>query len=727
MPRKPKAAEATATETEVIPTVEPIPADDKPAPDPVLVDATIQSHGLYPNFRFDPNAKDSYEEQVVHSWWFQNIENCMRIMIDDGWYIENSETPSTLEEARPVFDRVFKSSVPIDDELLATALLNHRIQVSPNPPKRRRRGGLKPPTPVDIADVVSIKDVMAATPVGEPVSIKPLIDPKTKLSQIDIFDNVENADNAITYKIPEDPFEVSDDDNEPIILKGRGGFVDRPDSFNMMTWIPLPEQTFFVEKDGMIVAQYLVNRFNVPEDRHLLEYIIAKKHYKERIPDLIQHINYFESFYDHDHEYLVSTLATKDYIDHHPTMTQKAFCRMVDVRIITPTLVRKVKHMALDLYRLNINTDKDGKYKTTPKITNDHARMIVAVSFCIRLILPLCIHFSNTNATFINKRDYIDCFDRIFMKVVQKFEKNDTEIWNPICRFVAYRVERSQTTDAVIWEKKKQLYGTTMELYLETLIHEVILVKSLHKLAYNRSIVSFIDGIITHSYMHYRYENFKFKPVEIENEDSDSDDYLSHVEALEMQISRVDESNQLVNETNIAQVMASLEKRFNVPIAEGELEFYVENIHFNSLMQSFLHAFFSKYFNDTNAIRLLDRRRSAQLALYLKKYLQLRGMVILPQICTARVHGKFKDTCIKNAKFLEKFTTSSVYQHIIADKYRYIAELHLKEDPIVKMLSTMLNSSFEFCDFDPEINGRVAEEFDTDMLVSEFMTFLSIC
>ena len=136
-------------------------------------------------------------------------------------------------------------------------------------------------------------------------------------------------------------------------------------------------------------------------------------------------------------------------------MTQKAFCKMLLTRVVTPTLVNKVKHMALDLYKLNINTDKDGKYKTTPKISNDHARMIVAVSFCIRLLLPICIHFSNTNATFVNKRDYIDCFDRIFMRVIDRFEKNDIQIWNPICRFVQYRVDRSHTSDMIIWEKKK--------------------------------------------------------------------------------------------------------------------------------------------------------------------------------------------------------------------------------------------------------------------------------
>lgn len=579
-------------------------------------------------------------------------------------------------------------------------------------PDPNKNGENEPESPfVTVNDVIKNKD-------DGPLTIKTMTDPNIKLSKITIFEGVEDADDPMTYRIPED---------QPVILKDRGDFSDHPDTFDLMAWQPSPDQQYFIEKDGMIVANYLTHYFKVPEDRQGLLYIIAKKHYKERIPDLLQHINYFVYAYDYDKEYLVATLSIKNYIDRHPTMPQKAFARMVLTRLVTPSMVNKIKRMAFDLYKLNINTDRDGKYKTTPKISNDHARMIVAVSFCIRLLLPICIHFSNTNATFINKRDYIDCFDRIFMQVIDRFEKDDIQIWNPICRFVAYRVDRTYNSDIVIWQKKKQLYGTTVELYLESLIHEVILVKSLHKLAYNRSIVSFIDGIITHSYTHYRYENFKYKPVEIEDEDSDSDDYLSHQETMEMQISRVDESNQLINETNTKQVMEEIKARFRVDIPQEEFDFYFENMRFNSLTQSLLHAFFSKYFNDTNAIRLLDKRNAVELAVYMKKFLQLRGMIILPQICTAKVRGKFKDTCIKNAKFLERFTTSSVYQHIISEKYRYIKELGLKEDPIVKMLSTMLNSSFEFVDTDPEVNGRICDNINADMMVNELMLFLSIC
>ena len=530
---------------------------------------------------------------------------------------------------------------------------------------------------------------------------------------------------AAADEIANEEESVPDDGN--VYLKGHNDYVDNPNSIDIMQWEPKEDEIFFTEKDGMIEASYLVKYFNVPEDRWMLYFIIAKKHYKERIPDLLQHINYFISHYDPDHEYLMALLSVKYFIDHNPGMTKKAFQKMLMARLVTQSMINKVKQMALDLYKLNINTDRDGKYKTTPKISNDHARMIVAVSFCIRLLLPICIHFSNTNATFINKRDYIDCFDRIFMQVVDRFEKNDIRFWNPMCRFVAYRIKRSHTTDAVIWEKKKQLYGTTMDLYLESIIHEVILVKSLHKLTYNRSIVSFIDGIITHSYTHYRYENFKFKPVEIESEDNDSDDYLSHQETLEMQISRIDESNQLINEVNTEYVMNEIRQRFNVNVTQEEIDFYFKNMKLNSLTQTLLHAFFSKYFHDTNAIRLLEKRYAVELAIYMKKYFQLRGMQLFPQICTAQVMGKFKDTCIKNVKFLEKFRESSIYTGILKTKYRYIAELRLKEDPIIKLLSTMLNSTFVLVDTNPDINGRVADNFNPDILSSEFMLFLSIC
>ena len=45
--------------------------------------------------------------------------------------------------------------------------------------------------------------------------------------------------------------------------------------------------------------------------------------------------------------------------------------------------------------------------ENTPKITNVQAKLIVGISFAIRCILPLSIHYSDTNNNFINKKEAV--------------------------------------------------------------------------------------------------------------------------------------------------------------------------------------------------------------------------------------------------------------------------------------------------------------------------------
>ena len=168
------------------------------------------------------------------------------------------------------------------------------------------------PNPTTESPYVTTADVIKTLKPDEVVTLRPITDPNTPLSKITVFDGVEDADDSLTYRIPE----------EDVILKGKEEFYDKPNAIDLMAWQPTEDEIFFTEKDGMIIASYLTRMFNVPEDRQLLQYIIAKKHYKERIPDLLQHINYFIAHYDHDHEYLVATLTIKNYIDRHPDMSQ---------------------------------------------------------------------------------------------------------------------------------------------------------------------------------------------------------------------------------------------------------------------------------------------------------------------------------------------------------------------------------------------------------------------
>lgn len=493
------------------------------------------------------------------------------------------------------------------------------------------------------------------------------------------------------------------------------------------TWEPTENEIFYVYADGVVRAKY-EELLGLQNGSRLSLFIIDKNHYKERMDDICKHINYFLTYFDTEHELFTSTLSVKFIIDQNPNLQMSAFKKLVISRIITPSFVEKIRAMTNRLYRININTDEDGRYKNTPKLTNDHARQIVAVSFAIRCVLPLCVHYSDTNNNFLNKKDYIDCFDKIFMQIIKEFEKDNIPIFHAICRFVKFRVDRSYSANLTIWLKKKQLYGMVKSTYLEEVIHEVILVKSLHKLEYNRSVVSFIDGVIFSYHANFRVENFKYKPVEIESVDASSDDdnHLSHAEAIEMSVYRVDESNQLINEANAKKVIKRIEENFNIDIPDDEFQFYMDNIKLSSVTQLFLHCFYTKFFHDSYAIYSLNRIATIKLLIYMKKYLQLRGMVILPQLCTAKVKGKFKDNSIKNSKFIEKFQSSSVYINIVKPKFRYIQELNPKEDPVIKKLSAFVNSSFEFVDYNPDINGMIYDDVNIDLIIHELLLFFSI-
>lgn len=505
---------------------------------------------------------------------------------------------------------------------------------------------------------------------------------------------------------------------------------------DLNAWTPNQDQIFMIYDTTEVVVGLYDKWFGITGENGevLSKYKIGMNHYKKKMPDIVHHINYFESYYDTDHELFVSTMSVKFLVDMRPDMKQRAFRNLVLDRIITPSFVTKIKAMAKRLYTLNIDTDQDGKYRNTPKITNDQARQIVALSFCFRMILPLAIHFANKSPSFVNKKDYIQCLDKLFTAIIRIFEKDDIKVYTDLCRFIEYRINKAYNFDKRVWIQKKQLHGLTKDIFTEEVIHEVIIVKSLHKLSYNLSCVSFFDGIFFGYNMNFKKENYPAKPFEIDSDENsnDSDDYLSHAEALEMSTYRLDESNLVINAANTRSVLNELDRIYNIPVTEEEAKFYMKHCKLNEITEFLLHSFYSSIFHDSYAIYNISRKETIRLLIIMKKYLQLRGMILLPQICTAQVSQRYKDNAIRNAKFVEGITSTDMWINVIAPKYKYIDELtkqpgfDSKGDPKLQMLCAIINSVFIFVDPNPKINRKVFDNLNLDQMKVEFSMFLGM-
>lgn len=526
-------------------------------------------------------------------------------------------------------------------------------------------------------------------------------------------------------------------------------------------WIPEKDEIYFQynEKvqDGMIVQANFGSLIPITRES-FNSYVIKQSHFRKRMHMICHHLNYFIVHYDPNHDILMSLISVKYLIERNTDIGEDVFRKMMKKRVFTNQFLDALLKITDDLYELHIDND-DGKYKSTPKITDAQGKILVTFSFGMKFLFPTITHFVNINSNYVEKTAYIKCFKNVFMDMIELIENRIMLInfakahgltdeqrdaidpktfseeernayhpnaYNALCELIHGRVERNRQKDDTIWVKKQQIRGDNVESFIQVFISEILIVKGLYKLDYRRNPVSYIDGILFQSYNNFKQENFEYKPVDITDDDSGDTEYMSRAEAMEMASYFIDESMLLINDVNNARVMKDIKEKFNIPVSKEKLSFYLEHCRFTYINQELLRCFFTKYFKDPFALKNLGKEDLMTLTIILKEYLQMHGMYLLSQFLTANIIGKYRESPIRNNKFKEKLETHDMYQNIIKKKFRYMYELNTKEDKIKKILSIMINSCFVCVDINEEINGITVENVSIDQLNNEFCQFLSI-
>lgn len=497
-------------------------------------------------------------------------------------------------------------------------------------------------------------------------------------------------------------------------------------------WRPRPEDIYFQYDDPVVKAKF--EKYIDYEHEEFDTFVIKKKHFKDNMEMICSHINYYIRFYDPELYYFMAMASVKIIVDTKPNLRPRVCESIILDRIMTKECINNLVALGENLHCVDIDTDKDNRYKSTPKLTNEHAKLYIAVSFAYRLVMPICVHYIQTHQNvFQQSSDALDFFSSLFKKIIRKFEEDHGEIYLPLCRVIEHRINKVYKIDTEIHNKKKQIHGLNYELYIQYLIHEIAMVNALYKLDYRKSLVSFIDGVVNLNYKNQLIENFKVKPVELTAIDgnNDSDESMSKAEAIEMSVYQIDESNILLNEANKETVLEQIRNKFRKYLGDNEdldkeIEFYNKHCRLNEMNRFLLNSFYSKYFNSSTATNFISREEAIELLVYLKNFLEMKQMVYLPQICTAIAQGKFKENIIKNTKFLDSVTATTAYQDLISKKFKYAIEINPKNNVILKTLSTIINSSFILIDTNERINNLPLDDFDTDRLKDEFFSFLYI-
>jgi len=122
------------------------------------------------------------------------------------------------------------------------------------------------------------------------------------------------------------------------------------------TWVPSPEDEVFKTIRGAIMLD-VSSFFGMEQNASLDSFMMStKRSYNnpEMRTHTVQYLNYFEKFYDKDHELVFMYCRLKYLIDYEPAYTREAFFYDLYRYIMDGSIALKIGFMNRDNYSLNL-------------------------------------------------------------------------------------------------------------------------------------------------------------------------------------------------------------------------------------------------------------------------------------------------------------------------------------------------------------------------------------
>lgn len=196
------------------------------------------------------------------------------------------------------------------------------------------------------------------------------------------------------------------------------GVIDRSKRTSKInTWKPKDISQIYVEQDGKLFVCHFDKIFNTDKLEMYNRFIIAKTSYENQLDKIISYTNFFINNYDADKELVTAYLKLKFVIDKVKSFDKnsvKGFIDLIYEIMFTPSMVRKIRKLVEDNYLDDIESDSDDstkkKYLKSEKkhlesleFTNQHIKVLLGISFGMKIMSPVLFHFARLNDVDISK------------------------------------------------------------------------------------------------------------------------------------------------------------------------------------------------------------------------------------------------------------------------------------------------------------------------------------
>lgn len=514
------------------------------------------------------------------------------------------------------------------------------------------------------------------------------------------------------------------------------------------TWKPKKNENL-VENDGKLFIIHFDKIFYQPNLKVYNTFMIKKTSYENQLDIISKYIYFFMSIYDTDNELATAYLRIKFDLDNRKLFSKDDFEALIDEvyeLIFTPKMCEKINNMVEENYLDDIESGDDKQsYKKANKqylesleFTNEHIKILLKISFGMKVISPILFHYFALNVIKLEKND-----DRMYLFYKRLFPlfSGECNIYNKLYVYVKTKVLDSFSHNSTIFEQR-EIFGVDIFSVIDEFVKKVIISENMVKYKFNEhydsklhkykeNIVGFNKTIIKFQLSYFLRVQYSKTLTEVSN--TKNAEGLSGADKMEMNLSKIDEGRTTLIDININQTIETLKKENDIPISEEEIDYYVKNHKPSELQINLVKNYYAKYFDSCRELSLVTRREYITLMLILKKILILNAGydkesgyyndTFLPYIISGNLEERVNTRIIRNTKKCKKINENSIYDKLINEKYTIVEQI--KQKYIMQMISTILNTRFTYVVYEnPDLLGKEIE-YDEDVLSDEILSFFN--
>lgn len=451
-----------------------------------------------------------------------------------------------------------------------------------------------------------------------------------------------------------------------------------------------------------------------------------KKCYNKEVKyHICKYLNYFEQWYDEEHELLEFYARFKSMIDYgiidrsnqRYQYTQNYFIEDMKKYILSDSMYKKVRKLVEDNYIINLvyrNKNNEGL-----QYNNQHGKYLMEISFFMNILIPLITHYSYKNKIL----DMNDIIIFMFKLLFQKYE-NEVDLMAKLYETISTTVSGNYNTNSQLWIMC-MVRGFDVTTFCIDLLNTLV-TQSMCKYTFDDNMITFNFSIVSNSIeKSITGIQYEFDMVSLDSSKVEGEDNSSELDKYEAHLTKENEAMYLQSNFNAKKSMEIIEKKFG-PFNKNEINFYRQELTaggksaYIQFQWRLISNLMYKYFGDTESPKCTNCVQYIELMMASRRILESYNMKQLPYI----ISGRFDKITAKNSlnkKEVLKLQNSELYHEIIK-KYRNPKII----EGILKDIAIILSANISIIDYNnPDLNGKRIE-VDSDLILEEFLMYAYI-